>query len=145
MLGESCVFSSLLRSWFASWLATDWIYPVDCVGLPPGILVSSGLGILPCGLGKSPRNSALVWVLSSCWERIKREFLEKKALCHPQELFLWFGLVVWAVDPGAHGGSCLPWSLLSHLGKGLLLSSRQAGCFQGNGVQGFVLQWQAWI
>lgn len=44
MLGKSCVLSSLLRSWFASWLAAGWIYPLDCVDLPPVILVSSELG-----------------------------------------------------------------------------------------------------
>lgn len=44
MLGKSYFFSSLLRSWFASLLATDWIYPMDCVDLLPIILVNSGLG-----------------------------------------------------------------------------------------------------
>lgn len=50
--------------------------------------------------------------------------------------------VVWAIDPRALREKLPPLVSTQPPWKGrvLLLSSRQAGCFPGNGVQGFVLQ-----
>lgn len=116
---------------------------MDCVDLPPVILVGLGLG-----------NGWAAFALGGTQA-------EERGACPGLGPFLVLGrdkkgisgkessmsspgavTVVWAVDPGALRvqlpplvSTQPPWK-----GKVLLFSSRQAGCFLGNGVQGFVLQ-----